>query len=158
MLPPGQSAALPSEMAGESADHRIEHRNDEDAETAAAVLKRAAQRLIDQGEEDNAGVGLDPGDDAVDLRLGAHHRPDMLDRLGILELNEAGARDRVNGVPRRVRHEMKVKAGQSTHPCASIRRSRGITPANRGTGRFHTRVHASSGPPDMLGAVLYMAE
>src|ERR1700687_5258648 len=134
-------------MAGESADHRIEHRDDEDAETAAAVLKRAAQCFVDQGEEDDTGVGLYPGDDAVNLRLGPHHRPDMLDRLGIFELNEAGARDGMNGVPRRVRNEMKVKAGQSTYPCASIRRNRGITSASRATGGFHTRVHASPGSP-----------
>ncbi len=157
MLLSGQAAALPAEMTGERADHRIEHGYDENAETAAAILQRAAQRFIDQGEEDDAGIRLDAGDDAFDLRLGAHHRPDMLDRLGILELDEAGARDRMNGVARRVRNEMKMEARQSTTPCASMRRRLGIKQANRDGGEIHTRPRAPPAFPATLGTVLYRA-
>src|SRR6201999_1295901 len=72
--------------------------------------QRLAQRLVDQGIEDEAGIGLDAGDDPLDLALGANHRPNMLDRLCALELHQTGARHRMDGVAGRIGDEVEMKA------------------------------------------------
>ena len=107
-----QSAALAPEIGAERADHRVEHRDRRHLQSAAALLQDLPQRLVDHREQDDAGIGLDPGDDALDLGAGAHHAPDMLDRLRLVELHEAGARHRMHGVAGRIGDEMQMKPGQ----------------------------------------------
>src|SRR5689334_14249883 len=130
MLLAGQAATLPAEIGAERADHRVEDRDGRHLDPAAAIDQRLAQRLIDEGIKDKAGIGLDAGDDPLDLALGAHHRPDVLYRLCALELYEAGACDRMDRVAGCIRDEMEMEAGHG------ITRSRLWRSA---TDRFHHR-------------------
>jgi len=60
-------------------------------------------------------VGLDPGEDAIDLAARSHHAPDMLDRLGLIELDKTGAGNRMDCVSCRIGHQVQMKPGQR-HP------------------------------------------
>jgi hypothetical protein len=79
---------------------------------AAAFLKDLAKRLTYQGKENDTPVCLDPGDDPLDLAARAHHAPNVLDGLSLVELHETSPGDRMHGLPGRVRHEMEMKPAQ----------------------------------------------
>ena len=154
MLLARHAAALAAEIGGERADHRIEHRDRRHLQAAATFLQQLAQRVVDHREQHEAGIGLDPGDDPLDLAAGAHHAPDMLDRLRFVELHETGPRHRMHRFAGRIRDQMQVKAGQRTatrcdsHPRRRVDHSmviaencgRPVSPA-----RFRPR-HASADP------------
>ena len=61
--------------------HRVEDRDRRHLQPAALLLQQLPELLVDQGKQDDAGIGLDAGDHAIDLAAGAHHAPDMLDRM-----------------------------------------------------------------------------
>ncbi len=109
MLPSGLAAALDPEIAGEGPHHRVEHGDARHAEAAAALLESAAQRIVHDGEHDDAGMLRDAGEHLVDMADRAHERPMMLMRLDALELGDAGARDAVDRLARRVGDEMEME-------------------------------------------------
>src|SRR5690606_28440440 len=115
MLSARKPAALAPEMGRESPDDGVEDRNCRNLEPPAALLERHAQRFVDESEQHDAGVGLDSGQNPLYLALGAHHRPDVLDRLGILELDEAGTRDRVHGIAGGTGGEVAMEAAHFAH-------------------------------------------
>src|SRR5205823_11865293 len=106
-----------AEVGGERADDGIEHRDRLDLQLTAALLQGLAQCVVDERKQDEPRIGLDPGDDSFDLTARPYHAPDMLDRLRIVELHEAGARHRMHCLAGRIRDEVKVKAAQhgTTH-------------------------------------------
>ncbi len=89
MLLTGQSPALPAKMRAEGGYDRIEHGDCADLRLAAVFLEIRAQVLVHDGEKHQARIELDAGDHPVELRLGADHGPDMLDRLHILSPHSA---------------------------------------------------------------------
>jgi len=78
----------------------------------ATILQDLAQRIVDHGEENKTPIRLDAGKDAINLAAGSHHAPDMLDCLGFIELNKAGAGDGMDGIAGRIGNEVKMKPGQ----------------------------------------------
>src|SRR6266513_3817905 len=132
MLPAGDAMALPPEIGGERADHGIEHRDRLDLQLPAAFLQGLAQRVVDEREQDEPGIGLDPGDDPLDLTARPYHAPDMLDRLRIVELHEAGARHRMHCLAGRIRDEVKVKAAQHGKTHRALWMARAVLSMQRG--------------------------
>ena len=99
-------------MRCERPDYGIEHRDRGDLQSPAAVLQHLAQHVVHHREENKAVIDLNAGKHAIDLAACSHHAPDMLDRLGFIELNEAGARNRVDRIPGRIGNQMKMKPVQ----------------------------------------------
>ena len=117
MLLARQSTALPSEIRGERADHRIEHGNGRHLKPATTIDQRSPQIFVHESIEHHAGIGGDAVNDALDLRLGPHHRPNMFDRLYPIKLHEARARDRMHGVAGRIGDEMNMKPSHDQAAC-----------------------------------------
>jgi hypothetical protein len=67
--------------------------------------------VVDHREQNNPGIGFNSGYHPVDLAAGAHHAPDMLDRLSVVELHEAGPGHRMHGFSGGIGNEVKMKAG-----------------------------------------------
>ncbi len=89
--------ALPMKVGSQCADDRIENRDGRHLQPAAALLQQLAKRVVDHREQDNPGIGFNSGYHPVNLAAGAHHAPDMLDRLSIVELHKAGPGHRMHG-------------------------------------------------------------
>src|SRR5437660_211119 len=102
MLLTRQPAALSPEMRRKRPDYRIEHGDRRYLQSPAAILQGPAQCVVDHREQNKPVIGLNAGKYAIDLSACSHHAPDMLDRLGFVELNEAGAGDRMNCVTGRI--------------------------------------------------------
>src|SRR5262249_7885004 len=109
---------------GKRADDGIEHGNSGHLQAATALDQRLTQGLVDKRIEDDAGMGGDRSNDALDLALGANHRPDMLDRLGAFELHPAGPRHRVNGIAGSIRDQMEMKPGHAISPADDVEKPR----------------------------------
>jgi hypothetical protein len=112
MLAARHAMALRPEIGGERADDRVEHRDRLYLQLTATFLQQLTQRVVDQRKQHEPAIGLDAGDDALDLAACPYHAPDMLDGLRAIELHETGARHRMHRVAGRVRNEMEVKAAQ----------------------------------------------
>ena len=69
-------------------DHRIKDRDRQHLQPPAALLQQMTKGIVDQSEEHDPRIGLDTGDDPVDLAAGAHHAPNMFNGLGVVELHE----------------------------------------------------------------------
>src|SRR5437667_5180097 len=107
-----QSSALSAEVGSKRPDHRVENGDCRHLNATAALLQQRAKCVADQSEQHDTGIGPDPGDDPLDLAARAHHAPDMLHRLGPVELDEASSGHRMYSLSGRIRHEMEMK---STH-------------------------------------------
>ena len=111
--PAASQCALPAlgncARATEPLDHRVENGNARQVHLATKVLKIGAYLLIDQGEDHRTGMILDSPQHHLDLVLVAHHRPEMLDHLDTLELNQACARDAVRGFAGRIGNQVEVQ-------------------------------------------------
>ena len=110
VLAAGQIARLETEIIGERPHRRIEHRNARHAERAAARFERAARAFFDQRVEHHALVRRNSRQHLLELTLGAHHRPHMLDRFDMLELHETRARDSVQRLAGGVGNQVKMEA------------------------------------------------
>jgi hypothetical protein len=75
-------------------------------------LQGLPQRIVDQGIENDTRIGLDSNDDPVQLAMRSNHAPNVLDRLGLVELHEARTRYRMDRIAGRVGYEVKVKSRQ----------------------------------------------
>jgi hypothetical protein len=84
-------------VGSERSDDRIENRDGRHLQPAAALLQQLTQSVVDHREQNNPGIGFNSGYHPVNLAAGAHHAPDMLDRLSIVELHKAGPSDRMYG-------------------------------------------------------------
>src|SRR5437763_10554661 len=131
MLPAGHAMALPAEIGGKRADHGIEHRDRLDLQLPAAFLQGLAQRVVDEREQDEPRIGLDPGDYPLELSARALYGPDILDRLRIVELHEAGARHRMHCLAGRIRDEVKVKAAQHERTHRALWMARAVLSVQR---------------------------
>ena len=99
-----------AEIGLEQRQHRIENRQARQAELAALGFAAAsASVVLEHGVEHDAGRGLDLGDDAIELLVGAHQRIDVLDRRDGGILRRGRARDRDQRLAGRVRDEMQMK-------------------------------------------------
>src|SRR5690606_19140481 len=76
---------------------------------ARAALEAGTQLAVDEGEEDHAGAGLHFGHDAVEMRFGPHHRPEMTHDLDIVELRDRRLGDIFERLARGIGYEVKVK-------------------------------------------------
>jgi hypothetical protein len=97
-------------VGSQRADHRIENRDGRHLQTSAALLQQLAKSVVYHREQNDPGIGFNTGNDPVDLGAGSHHAPDMLDRLSVIELHEAGPGHRMHGFSGGIRNEVKVKA------------------------------------------------
>ena len=84
---------LLAEQARQRADHRIERGDRVEPHGVTSRLEPSTHRRVDQGVDDEAGLGGDLVQHAIEMAFGSHHRPEMLDRLDALELGEAGLGD-----------------------------------------------------------------
>ena len=96
-------------MEGERLNHGIEHGDTGNAQGPAAILENGAHGVVDDGEEDHPGLGVDGRENLLELTLGPDHRPQVLDPFHPLELDEAGTRDVTEGLTGRVGDEMEMK-------------------------------------------------
>nr|GFD57884.1 hypothetical protein [Tanacetum cinerariifolium] len=71
----------------------IERSDRGQAERGAALLEDAPVGGVDEREDHQPGVLRDLLEDALEMRLGAHHRPEMADRLDVVILGERGLGD-----------------------------------------------------------------
>jgi hypothetical protein len=82
------------------------------------LLQQLAQRVVDQCEQHDPGIGLDAGDHPFDLTAGTDHAPHVFHRLHIVELHETGSGNGMNGLAGRVGDQVKVKPGHDDCPAA----------------------------------------
>jgi len=61
--------------------------------------------------KDQAGIGRQLAHDAVEVLLAAHHRPEMADDLGVVELRERGLGDHFQRFAGRIREEVEMEPG-----------------------------------------------
>ena len=73
------------------------------------LLELAADGAVDQGVEDEARPPLDIVEHPVEMAFGADHRPEMADRLDIVELGEAGLGDHLQRLAGRIREQMEMQ-------------------------------------------------
>jgi hypothetical protein len=97
MLFARNSTTLPMKVGSERANDRIENRDSWNLQPAASLLQQLAKRVVDHREQNDPGIGFDPGYHPVDLGAGSHHAPDMLDGLSVVELHEASPGHRMHG-------------------------------------------------------------
>jgi hypothetical protein len=109
MLTAGNMPHCGPEKRSQGSQHRIEYRDARDAQGTALFLQHVPEPVVDQGKEDQAGVGGDPVHDLLQLPFRAHHGPSVLDRLHVLELHQTGARHGIDGFAGGVRDEMQMK-------------------------------------------------
>src|SRR5271155_685388 len=103
--------ALAMEVGSQRADDRIENRYGRLLQPAAALLQQLAKSVVDHGEQNDPGIGFNPGYHPVDLAAAAHHTPDMLDGLSVVELHKAGPSHGMHGFSGGIGNEVKMKAG-----------------------------------------------
>ena len=101
--------AFKAEICRQRIDQRVEHGDARHLKLAAGFLQSAAQLFVHQGEHDETGIILDALDDHLQLPRRPHQIPEMFDRLDLIELGHAGARDAVDRFPGRVRHQMQME-------------------------------------------------
>ncbi len=68
-----------------------------------------AQALIGERKQHHAGIADNLLDDALEMLLGAHHRPEMADRLDILELRDRRLADMFQRLAGGVGQQMQVQ-------------------------------------------------
>src|SRR5260370_20777838 len=102
---------LPMKIGSQCADDRIANRAGRHLQPAAALLQQLAKSVIDHREQDDPGIGFNPGYNPVDLGAGSHHAPDMLDRLSVVELPNAAPGHRMHGFSGAIVNAVKTKAG-----------------------------------------------
>ena len=78
----------------------------------ATLLEHRARRRVDQSEDDEAGVLRDLLEDALKMRFGADHRPEVADRLDIVILGERRLGDVLQRLAGRIRQQMEVQPHQ----------------------------------------------
>lgn len=79
-------------------------------------MQQLAKRVVDHREQNDPRIGFNPGYHPVNLGAGAHHAPDMLDRLSVVELHKARPGHRMHGFPGGIGNEVKMKARHGTSP------------------------------------------
>ena len=98
-----------AEMAFQRLGHRIQRRNHRQAERPAVLLQPLAGFRIDQGEQHQARIGSQFGQDPVEMLLRAHHRPEVADDFGSLELRERRLGDHLERFAGGIRQEVEVE-------------------------------------------------
>ena len=81
------------------------------AHGATAVLQQAANLEADHGEHHQPRVGRDFGQDPLEMLLRAHHRPEMADDIGIVELRQGRLGDHLERLAGRIRKQVQMQAG-----------------------------------------------
>ena len=109
MLTARQVLAFNAEIPAQCGYDRIKQRHARDIEFAASLLQLLAQLGIDQGEHDDAGIGGDTGEHALQLILRAHQRPQMFNRLDVAKLRHGAACHRDHRFTRGIGNQMKMK-------------------------------------------------
>jgi hypothetical protein len=84
-------------VRSQRADNRIENRDGRHLQPAATLLQQLTKSVVDHRKQNNPGIGFNSGYHPVDLAASAHHAPDMLDRLSVVELDEASPGHRMHG-------------------------------------------------------------
>jgi hypothetical protein len=113
VLRAGTRRRMRAEIGGEQGMHRFEHGEMRRAGVPADLFEPVRQILLHQGIEHDAGRGLDFADHALELRVGAHQRIDMLDGGHALILRHHRAGDGDQRFARRIRDEVEMEIAAS---------------------------------------------
>ena len=93
VLPPGLGGDRPSQRGRQRADQRVEHGNRGQPQMVAAMLELHPQLMLDQRMQHEPRLVADRVHHALQMPLGAHHRPEMPHRLDVVILGERGLGD-----------------------------------------------------------------
>ena len=88
MLPPGPCLGLLAKHIFKRRRNSIERGDRWQAQRAATVFQPRAGLMVDQGKQHQARIGRDICENPVEMLLRAHHRPEMADNIGIVELRQ----------------------------------------------------------------------
>ena len=117
MLAPGPRLGLLAEQPRQRIVDRIERRDRGQPQRAAALSPAMrAGRRVDQREEHQPGILRDLLQDALEMRLGPHHRPEMAHRLDVVKLRERRLGDVLQRLAGRIRQQVEVEPHQ---PCGT---------------------------------------
>ena len=72
-------------------------------------LEHLAGSAVDESEKHKPRILRDLGQDALQIRLGTHHRPEMLDRLDAVILRERGLGEHLQRLAGRVREKVEME-------------------------------------------------
>ena len=109
MLPPRTRFRLLTQQTRQGMADAIERCHRRQAHHPAARLQRLADLRVDQREQDDPRIVGDLLQDALEVRLAAHHRPEVPERLDPVELRQRRLGDVLKRLARRVRQEVQVQ-------------------------------------------------
>src|SRR3974377_659836 len=96
MLLARHAAALAMKVGAECPNDRIKNGNRRYLQAATSLLQQLTKGVVDEGEQNQTRVGLNPGNHPIDLAARSNHAPDMLDGMRVVELHKTGPCDRMN--------------------------------------------------------------
>src|SRR3546814_17580542 len=78
-------------------------------ERATTLFEDAPRRAVDESIDDEAGILGDFLKDALEMGFGAHHRPEVTDRLDIVILRKRGLGDVLQRLAGRIGQQMEMQ-------------------------------------------------
>ena len=112
-------AALDAEEAAQRRDRRVEQWDARNFDAPALLVQEGLKLRVHECEHHHAGLRLDVGENAPQLALRAHQRPQVLDGFHALKLCRRRARYRDAGLAGGIRNQMQMKS--SHEPAATLR-------------------------------------
>ncbi len=109
VLTPDVRTRLGVEITLQTGDHRVQDRYVRDGDPRAGVLELAAESPVGQGEENDARLALDLGEDAFELLPGADQGIDVLDRMVVGVIGSGSPRHHVQRLSGGVGDEMHME-------------------------------------------------
>ena len=103
-----------SELSFERGSYLIKHRHCGQAQMATLLFEPGAGLRVDQSEQDQSGIVSQIRHNSIEMLTRAHHRPEMANDGGIIELRERGFGDHLQRFAGRVRNKVQVKR---VHAC-----------------------------------------
>jgi hypothetical protein len=113
VLPPRPGLGFLPEQVRQRVAHRIERRDRRQPHCPAAGLERAADIVVDQREDHQARILRDLLEDAFEMRFAAHHRPEMPERLDVVELRQRRLGDILQRLAGGVREKVEMEPHQA---------------------------------------------